>query len=636
MKAKPKLSFWQIWNMSFGFLGIQFGFALQNANVSRIFETLGANIDNIPILWIAAPVTGLIVQPIIGHWSDNTWGRLGRRRPFFLVGAILASLALIVMPNSPMLWVAAGMLWILDASINISMEPFRAFVGDMLPSEQRTAGFAMQSFFIGIGAVVASLLPYIMTNWIGISNTAPEGEIPDSVKFSFYIGAAAFIASVVWTVFSTKEYSPEELKTFDDHKEEPELSEEENSVNTSKAVKTSSKVGIVSALIGISISILLFFIHAKQEVYILGFGLIIFGLLELFSAFLQKRGKKGGFISVLNDLNAIPFTMKQLAVVQFFSWFALFAMWIYTTNGVTADKYNMQIDKEMIQFLETEIVADAEISDERKNELTKELNIYKTKIDNSEKAAIKVNTVKYFLSGRLFNETELAENIEKALAGYTGKDKETASELAEELKDFRNKKNPDLNFETVDFAYKALAAQRLNLPNIDTKRFEKYVRLKEIRKEFNDGADWVGVGFGVYNGFAAVFAFLLVFLAKLTNRKITHMIALVVGGLSYLFIFYTNDTRWILLLPFVGIGLAWASILAMPYAILTGSLPQNKMGVYMGIFNFFIVIPQILAASILGYLVQSLFKGEAIYAMVLGGVSLLIAAATVLFVKDED
>ena len=636
MKAKPKLSFWQIWNMSFGFLGIQFGFALQNANVSRIFETLGANIDNIPILWIAAPVTGLIVQPIIGHWSDNTWGRLGRRRPFFLVGAILASLALIVMPNSPMLWVAAGMLWILDASINISMEPFRAFVGDMLPSEQRTAGFAMQSFFIGIGAVVASLLPYVMTNWIGISNTAPEGEIPDSVKFSFYIGAAAFIASVVWTVFSTKEYSPEELKTFDDHKEEPELSEEENSVNTSKAVKTSGKVGIVSALIGISISILLFFIHAKQEVYILGFGLIIFGLLELFSALLQKRGKKGGFISVLNDLNAIPFTMKQLAVVQFFSWFALFAMWIYTTNGVTADKYNMQIDKEMIQFLETEITADAEVPDERKNELTKELNNYKTKIENSEKAAIKVNTVKYFLSGRLFNETELAETIEKALAGYTGKDKKTASELAEELKDFRNKKNPDLNFETVDFAYEALANQTLNLPKIDAQKFRKYVRLKEIRKEFNDGADWVGVGFGVYNGFAAVFAFLLVFLAKLTNRKITHMIALVVGGLSYLFIFYTNDTRWILLLPFVGIGLAWASILAMPYAILTGSLPQNKMGVYMGIFNFFIVIPQILAASILGYLVQALFKGEAIYAMVLGGVSLLIAAATVLFVKDED
>ena len=205
--SKPRLSFWQIWNMSFGFLGIQFGFALQNANVSRIFETLGASIDSIPILWIAAPVTGLIIQPIIGHWSDKTWNKLGRRRPFFLVGAILASTAIIFMPNSPALWVAAGMLWIMDASINISMEPFRAFVGDMLPSEQRTVGFSMQSFFIGIGAIVASALPYMMTNWFGIANTAAAGEIPDSVKFSFYIGGAVFLLAVIYTVFSTKEYS---------------------------------------------------------------------------------------------------------------------------------------------------------------------------------------------------------------------------------------------------------------------------------------------------------------------------------------------------------------------------------------------------------------------------------------------
>ena len=215
---KPRLSFWQIWNMSFGFLGIQFGFALQNANVSRIFETLGADLDKIPILWIAAPVTGLIVQPIIGHMSDKTWNRLGRRRPYFLVGAILASAAILVMPNSPALWVAAGMLWIMDASINISMEPFRAFVGDMLPSEQRTAGFAMQSFFIGTGAVVASALPYMMTNWFGISNVAPEGIIPDSVKFSFYLGGAVFFLAVAFTVFSTKEYSPEELKKFEEEK----------------------------------------------------------------------------------------------------------------------------------------------------------------------------------------------------------------------------------------------------------------------------------------------------------------------------------------------------------------------------------------------------------------------------------
>ena len=217
---KPRLSFWQIWNMSFGFFGIQFGFALQNANVSRIFETLGANIDEIPILWIAAPITGLIVQPIIGQMSDKTWNRLGRRRPFFLVGAILASLALFIMPNSPVLWIAAGMLWIMDASINVSMEPFRAYVGDMLPSEQRTKGFTMQSFFIGTGAVIASALPYIMTNWFNISNTAPEGEIPLSVKLSFYIGGAVFFFAVLWTVISSKEYSPEQLKKFEEAEKE--------------------------------------------------------------------------------------------------------------------------------------------------------------------------------------------------------------------------------------------------------------------------------------------------------------------------------------------------------------------------------------------------------------------------------
>jgi maltose/moltooligosaccharide transporter len=210
--SKPRLSFSQIWNMSFGFLGIQFGFALQNANVSRIFETLGADLDQIPILWIAAPTTGLIIQPIIGYMSDRTWGRLGRRRPYFLIGAILASLALTVMPNSPALWFAAMMLWILDASINISMEPFRALVADLLPSEQRTAGFAVQSFFIGIGAVVASAFPYVLTNGLHIANTAPKGEIPPSVVFSFYAGAIAFIGAVGWTVARTKEYPPPDLE----------------------------------------------------------------------------------------------------------------------------------------------------------------------------------------------------------------------------------------------------------------------------------------------------------------------------------------------------------------------------------------------------------------------------------------
>ncbi len=219
LRTKPRLSFWDIWNMSFGFLGIQFGFALQNANVSRIFETLGAEVDNIPILWIAAPVTGLLVQPIVGYFSDRTWNRLGRRRPYFLGGAIFASVALVLMPNSPTLWVAAGMLWIMDASINISMEPFRAFVGDNLPSEQRTTGFAMQSFFIGTGAVVASMLPWMLTNWFGVSNQAPEGSIPPSVRLSFYLGAVVFFLAVVWTVLRSREYSPEEMASFEENQE---------------------------------------------------------------------------------------------------------------------------------------------------------------------------------------------------------------------------------------------------------------------------------------------------------------------------------------------------------------------------------------------------------------------------------
>ncbi len=499
MKTKPKLSFWQIWNMSFGFLGIQFGFALQNANVSRIFETLGAKIDDIPILWIAAPVTGLIIQPIIGHASDKTWCRLGRRRPYFLAGALLASIALFIMPNSPALWIAAGMLWMMDASINISMEPFRAFVGDMLPSEQRTAGFAMQSFFIGTGAVIASALPWMMTNWFGISNTAPEGMIPPSVKFSFYIGGIIFISAVAWTVFSTKEYSPEELKEFDDRKKE-NASDTDIETNNISNIKKSNKLGMIFSIIGIILTFVFYYIEVEKEVYILSFGLFIFGILELFSGFMQKSNKKSGFISVFNDLNNMPKTMGQLAIVQFFSWFALFAMWIYTTSAVTSHVYGTS---------------------------------------------------------------------------------DTTSTL------------------------------------------------------YNEGADWVGILFSAYNLFAALFAFMLIWLSKITSRKTTHSISLLIGGLSFISIFFIEDPN-LLLIPFAGIGLTWASILAMPYAMLTGSLPSDKMGVYMGIFNFFIVIPQILAASILGFLVKSIFKEEAIYALMLGGISLIIAAVLVVFVKDEN
>lgn len=500
-KEKKTLNFWQIWNMSFGFLGIQFGFALQNANVSRIFQTLGGEVENLSLYWLAAPVTGLIVQPIIGHYSDKTWGRLGRRRPYFLVGAILATITLFIMPNSPMLWIAIGMLWIMDASINISMEPFRAFVGDMLPSKQRTQGFAMQSFFIGTGAIIASVLPWVMTNWLGIENTAPDGVIPPSVKFSFYIGGIVFLLAVIWTVFSTKEYSPEELASFEDSESDQTGNQEVKSTNGILLGTKCLKTGSILSILGIILTVILFFSNVNKEVYILSGGFLAFGIFELLAGILQKRGKnKGGLIEIINDLNAMPKTMKQLALVQFFSWFALFAMWIYTTPAITEHIYNTT---------------------------------------------------------------------------------DTSSAL------------------------------------------------------YNEGANWVGICFGIYNGFAALFAFLLILLAKLTNRKITHTISLLIGGVSFISIFFINNST-ALLIPFVGIGLVWASILAMPYAILTGSLPANKMGIYMGIFNFFIVIPQMVAASILGFFIKTVFNNQAIYALVLGGISMILAGILVVFVKDKD
>ncbi|MEM6698537.1 MAG: MFS transporter [Bacteroidota bacterium] len=431
--TKPRLSFWQIWNMSFGFLGIQFGFALQNANVSRIFETLGASKDELPILWLAAPVTGLLVQPIIGYYSDRTWHhKWGRRRPFFAIGAMLATIALFLMPNSTALWMAVIMLWLMDASINISMEPFRAFVGDMLPNEQRTSGFAMQSFFIGIGAVVASALPYIFTNWFGVSNVAAEGGIPDSVKWSFYLGGIAYFVAVMWTVFNTEEYPPEDIERL-------------------KAE------------------------NAEQGIWD--------GLIESF---------KGIF--------KMPKTMVQLSAVQFFSWFALFAMWIYTTSAVTSHVYGTE--------------------------------------------------------------------------------------------------------DTASAAY-------------------------------NEGADWVGICFAIYNGIAALVAFLLPVIAKRTSRKITHLLALVCGALGLFSIYFITDPT-MLLVSMIGVGIAWASILSMPYAMLSSILPANKMGYYMGVFNFFIVIPQIVAAGILGFILKSFFDNVSVFALIIGGVSMLIAAALCLIVEDNE
>lgn len=496
---KPKLSFWQIWNMSFGFLGIQFGFALQNGNVSRIFQTLGADIDQIPILWIAAPVTGLIVQPIIGYMSDKTWTRLGRRRPFFLTGAVFATIALLLMPNSPMLWMAVGTLWIMDASFNISMEPFRAFVGDMMPDEQRTIGFTMQSFFIGIGAFVASWLPYILSNWFNVANTAAEGEIPATVKLSFYLGAAVLLLAVGWTVISSKEYSPEEVEKFtEDNKSEEDGKEE--LVEEQEPMRKYLVRGAIWTIAGLLVALPVYFLKLEKELYILAGGLAVFGILQLVVALLvNNKRTSNGLVSIITDLYRMPKTMGQLAIVQFFSWFALFSMWIYTTSAVTHHLY--------------------------------------------------------------------------------GTDDPTSA-------------------------------------------------------LYNEGANLVSGMFGWYNLFAAGFGLLVLpFLARITNRKITHMIALVIGGIGLASIYFIKEPSH-MIFSMIGVGLAWASILAMPYAILTGSIPLKKMGVYMGIFNFFIVIPQILAATILGFLVKSLFDGDSIYALIVGGASLIVAAVFVLFVDD--
>jgi maltose/moltooligosaccharide transporter len=438
---KRKLSFWDIWNMSFGFLGIQMGFALQNANASRILQIFGADVHELSWFWIVAPLTGLIVQPIIGYYSDRTWTRLGRRRPYFLTGALLASIGLILMPNAdmftafmPALWVGAGMLMIMDASFNVAMEPFRALVADLLPSDQRTLGFSIQTVLIGFGAVIGSWLPYALANWFGVSNNTSEGEVPLNLLLSFIIGAVVLVLSILITVFTTKEYSPEELAKFDTNNDEPE--EEESS------------------------------------------------LLNIFS-----------------DFKKMPLTMRQLSAVQFFSWFGLFGMWVFATPAIAHHIYGLALD--------------------------------------------------------------------------------------------------------------------------------------DHGTEFQKAGDWVGVLFGVYNAVSAVYAFFLPAIAKKVGRKMTYAIGLIGGGLGLISIYFVPNENWLFLSMF-GIGIAWASILAMPYAILAGSIPAKKMGVYMGIFNFFIVLPQILNALIGGPMVKYVYGGNPIFALVVSGISLLIAAMLVARVKDVD
>lgn len=449
IKTKPRLSTAQILNMNFGFLGIQFGFALQNANASRILQTFGCDLQLLSWFWVVAPLTGMIIQPIIGHYSDHTWCRLGRRKPYFLVGAILASVALIFMPNSASLSslispliIGAGMLTLMNASFNVAMEPFRALVADILPEEQRTKGFSIQTFLIGIGAVIGSWLPYVMVNWWGLGKGTPNTEIPINVILSFYIGAVVMVGAVIWTIVRTKEYPPEIHRQF--HEDTP----------------------------------------ANEE-----------------------QGK-GSLLDIFKDILHMPSTMKQLGVVQFFSWFALFAMWVFTTPAVASHVY-----------------------------------------------------------GVAFNNGEVVKSAQN---------------------------------ETL----------------------------------YNQAGDWVGILFGVYNLAAMFFALGLPWIAAKTNRKITHSVSLICGGVGLISIYFITSPYW-LILSMIGVGIAWASILAMPYAILAGSIPPAKMGVYMGIFNFFITIPQIVSSLANGPIVKHVFNSDAVYAILMAGICLLIAAASVVFVKDK-
>ncbi|HEV2882452.1 MAG TPA: MFS transporter [Pyrinomonadaceae bacterium] len=432
-QQKPRLSFWQIWNMSFGFLGIQFGWGLQLGNMSAIYEKLGANPDQLPILWLAAPLTGLIVQPIIGSMSDRTWGPLGRRRPYFLVGALLASTALFFMPTSSSLWMAAGLLWILDASINISMEPFRAFVADKLNTDQRTAGFVMQSFFIGLGATFAGWLP-LAFRYFGVTGNTPSG-IPLTIKYAFQIGALAFLVAVLWTVFTSKEYPPEDMEAFQ---------------------------------------------RMKQE----------------------KRGFGAGLAEIFSALREMPKTMRQLAPVQICTWLGLFCMWLFYVPAV-------------------------------------------------------------------------ARHVFGALDAQT----------------------------------------------------EAYTR----------GVEWGGFAMSFMNITCFAVAFLLPKLAAATSRKTVHAVCLVFGAVGLLSIYFIREP-WLLVLSMVSVGIAWASILSMPYAILSGALPAARMGVYMGVFNFFIVIPEIVQALTFGPIIRNVF-GESnprssLYVVLIGGGFMLLAALLVTRVRD--
>ena len=493
---KPRQGFAGLWNISFGFFGIQIGFALQNANASRIFQSLGTPIDQLGLMWIAAPLTGLLVQPLVGHYSDRTWTRLGRRRPYFLVGAILATLALFVMPAASAIWVAAITLWMLDGSLNISMEPFRAFVGDMLGTRQRPAGYAFQTAFIGAGAVFASLAPYVLGHVFGVANTAPLGQVPPSVRWSFYFGGAALFAAVLWTVLTTREYSPEQQAAFGEAAAGAAALDGEPVMVPANGPWWIAGGAAVAAIVWFAAR--QGYLASANEAYFVAVGIAAFGLAKVVSQLLVGRGRGDNALShIVGDLATMPETMKRLALVQFFTWGALITMWVYTTPVVAQQVYH---------------------------------------------------------------------TVDPASAAY------------------------------------------------------------------NEAGDWVGVLFAIYSGVATLAAFALPLLARRIGAGRTHVVGLAIGSASFAALFAVHD-RAGLVLPFIGIGIAWASILTMPYVILADALPQRKLGIYMGIFNFFVVLPQLIVATIMGGIIKTWFPTEPAYTMLIAAAVMAIAAIAMLRVR---
>lgn len=566
MNEKRPLSFWQIWNMSFGFFGIQFGWGLQMANMSAIYQFLGAEEKDIAILWLAAPLTGLIIQPIIGYYSDRTWNRLGRRRPYFLVGAILASLALIAMPNSATIWMAAGLLWILDASVNVSMEPFRAFVGDMLPKHQRKSGFAMQSLLIGLGAVLSSALPFLLTNGFGVSREATvDSPIPPAVKLAFYIGAGVFFAAVLYTVLTTREYPPDDIPAFERMKKE------------------SSGLG-----------------HAFAEIF--------------------------------QGIGSMPTAMKQLAVVQFFTWLALFSMWIYfvpavgkgvfggTPLGAHAEGASHALDSEQGKNWLASGAALAKAYEERKSAIAAESKaggVTKSRADAilqmfGMKPADKDPGEMIELSGF----ARMIESLPPAPAPAT--EKEMKSPL---VRDF------------------AMVLSRLGnggdaRGSIEIAALEVHRDLASARR-YQEGTAWGGVCFSAYNLVAFFFSFALLAMSRKLAAKKIHLLCLAIGAAGLISTYFIKDPG-MLMVAMLGVGIAWASILSMPYAMLANVIPGARMGFYMGVFNFFIVLPQILASVALGKIVDKFLGGDAMKAVLVGGLSMAVAAIATLIVSNES